>query len=223
MNTRRYKGKRISGEGGAVMIVEAAFVFPIMFFIVFIMLMAGSAYFQQARIERILEEYAIEAAACCENPMLEKIINDGGSIPTDPVRNDTIKPYRYLFQGNTQRVRANMESRINSSINGFGTLGFAGMQARLDGLKLSVKPHCVLVPVMVADCSFHVDLPIRMIFSDQPIRFRFRLTAREPVGDPSEFVRNVSTVQDYAERSEKIMEIAGKIGSALHKLGTYTN
>ena len=45
MNTRRYKGKRISGEGGAVMIVEAAFVFPIMFFIVFIMLMAGSAYF----------------------------------------------------------------------------------------------------------------------------------------------------------------------------------
>ena len=60
---------RESREKGAVTLIEAAFAFPIMFFIVFFMLMAGSAYFQQARIERIISEATIEACARSENPM----------------------------------------------------------------------------------------------------------------------------------------------------------
>lgn len=209
-------------QKGAVMIMEAAIVFPIMFFVVFIMLMAGSAFFQQARIERIIEEYAIEAAACCENPMLETIETNGGAVPTSP-RDNEIMPYRYLFTGHTRQVRARMEGKINDAITGFGSLGFVGMNARLDGsASLTLQPH-ILVPTLVADCAFHVDFPIRMIFSKNPLRLRFHLTAREPIGDPTEFVRNVSTVQDLLERSKKFNEIIGKIGPALKKIGAITN
>ena len=72
--------KEKNGEYGAVLIVEAVFVFPIMFIIVFVMLMAGSAFFQHARVERLVVEAALDGASRCENPMLEKV-SSTGSVP----------------------------------------------------------------------------------------------------------------------------------------------
>lgn len=216
------ESKSRKSQHGAMMIVEASFVFPIMFFVIFIMLMAGSAFFQQARIERILEEYAIEAAACSENPMIEEIYSHGGSVPTS-TRDNEIMPYRYLFTGHTKKVRSRMERKINEAISGYGSLGFVGMNAKLDeSARLTVQPH-ILVPSLVADCSFHVDFPIRIIFSKEPLRYRVHVRVREPIGDATEFVRNVSTVQDYLERNKAVMDIAQEIGNSMNKIGAITN
>ena len=49
-------------EKGAVTLIEAVIVFPIMFIIVFIMMMAGNAYYQQARVERAVVETTLNAS-----------------------------------------------------------------------------------------------------------------------------------------------------------------
>ena len=48
---------------GAMSIVEATFVFPIMFFVVFFMIMAGEAFYQHARVEYFVTVAAIDGAA----------------------------------------------------------------------------------------------------------------------------------------------------------------
>ena len=97
------------------------------------------------------------------------------------------------------------------------------MNAKLDsGASLKLYPH-IITPTLVASCSFHVDLPIKMIFSKDPIRLRFSIRTREPVCDSTQFVRDVSTVQDYLERSKAIMEFFGKIGKALDEVAGFMN
>ena len=55
-------------EKGAVTIIEATFVFPITFFIVFFMIMAGEGYYQHARVENLVTYTAITGASRCEHP-----------------------------------------------------------------------------------------------------------------------------------------------------------
>ncbi len=54
-------------------------------------------------------------------------------------------------------------------------------------------------------------------------RFHYAVSMTEPIGDPAEFVRNVSMVQDLLERNETVMEIAGKFQEAAKKLAKYLN
>lgn len=209
-------------ERGAVTLVEAVFVFPIMFFIVFFMLMAGSAYFQKARIERIISEATIEACARSENPMLDAIGTTGSSVPTSTTAAE-IKPYRQLFPGHTNSVRNNVQASIQKSIKAFGSLGFTGMQAKLEGEPVMDVKYRLIISSITTRCNFKVELPIRMIFSNKKLSFRFSTVTKDVVGDPTEFVRNVAMVKDYVERSKNFMEWAEKISSGLKKIATYTN
>lgn len=62
MEKRREKMSILRDETGAVAIVEATFVFPIMFFVLFFIMMMGNIYYQQARIDDIVSRYAIIGA-----------------------------------------------------------------------------------------------------------------------------------------------------------------
>ncbi len=200
-------------ERGAVMIVEAAVVFPIMFFIVLFMLMVGSAYFQEARVEKIVIRTALETASRCENPMLDLVAEAGGSVPTTTANNG-ILPYRYVFTGHTKTVCKEMEGKLKDEINSFGSLGFRGMQVQLDkNPEINAANYFI---INFVDCSvkYSVGFPIRMIFSGTEFRLKRSTTIRQPISDPAEFIRNVSTIQDWLERSsywEKFNETIGNI------------
>lgn len=213
---------RESRDKGAVTLIEAAFAFPIMFFIVFFMLMAGSAYFQQARIERIISEATIEACARSENPMLDKIGNNATSVPDDPSAVE-VMPYRQLFPGHTESVRNNVKESIRKNVKSFGSLGFAGMEAKLEGDPVMDVKYRLIISSITTTCNFKVELPIRMIFSNEKLSFRFHTVTKDIVGDPTEFIRNVAMVKDYSERSEALMTWAQKISDGLKKIATYTN
>lgn len=213
------KGK----QRGAVVIVEAAFVFPVMFIIVFVMLMAGEAYYQYARVERACIEAAIQGAARCENPMLE-FVQRSGSVPelSEDVK---VRPYRYILTSEADAIADELEEQLEKAISGFQVMAFRGMTPTQ--VEVDAEPHLnVLVSSLTVRCRFDVKLPIRMIFSNAPIVFHYEVQITEPVGDPAEFVRNVSTVEDYLERSEvgeRISAFTSKISDAMDELARFIN
>ena len=60
-------------QKGAVAVIEAAFVFPVMFIIVLVMILAGEVFYQRSRVEQAAHIAVIDAAAACSNPMLNYV------------------------------------------------------------------------------------------------------------------------------------------------------
>jgi hypothetical protein len=213
--------KEKNGEYGAVLIVEAVFVFPIMFIIVFVMLMAGSAFFQHARVERLVVEAALDGASRCENPMLEKV-SSTGSVPKEITADTKVMPYRYLLTQNAKKIGAEIGGELEQKVRGLQSVGFSGLEPK--NVSVRATPHMfILVSSFQVECEFDIELPIRMLFAKENFRFHYAVSMTEPIGDPAEFVRNVSLVQDLLERNETVMEIAGKFQKAMQKLAKYLN
>lgn len=210
-------------QRGAVVIVEAVFVFPIMFFVIFIMLMACEAYYQYARVERACLTAAVQGAARCENPMQEAV-EKNGSVPTSTTA-VKVRPYRYIFPGEAKAIGSQVAGELTDRIEGMNNLAFRGMTP--SDVSVRIKPKMsIFVSSFAVDCSFKVKLPIRMIFTNESLAFSYRVSVTEPIGDPAEFVRNVSTVEDYLERSQisdAISEYTKKIQEAFGKLGRFFN
>ena len=215
--------RRNRAERGAVTIVEAAFVFPITFFIVFFMVMAGEAYYQYARVERAVTVAAIDGAARCENPILGSVIASG-SVTTDPTAEDLI-PYRYILTDQAKRIAAEVESELKKSVSGYQPLLFRNMAPK--NVNVSVNLHMnVLVSSFPVSCSFSVPFPIRLLFTGEALKFKYSLQTNAPISDPSEFVRNVAMVKDVLERSEagqSVLEFGGKVKGAMAKVASFTN
>ena len=210
-----------NSQRGAMTIVEAAFVFPIMFIIVFMMIMVGEAYYQYARVEFAVNHAAVSGAARCENPMLGYIQKNGNTVPSSPSAADVV-PYRYILTGNAQSIGEDVESELTEKIDSMKPLAFKAMSPR--NVKVTVTPKLnILVSSLRVECEFDIELPIRIPFSDQEVKFHYVVTTVEPVGDPAEFVRNVSAVQDLLERNKGAQDIFGKIKSAMDELGRFVN
>jgi len=212
--------KENNGEYGAVLIIEAVFVFPIMFIIIFIMLLAGGAYFQHARVERLVVEAAIDGASRCENPMLQKV-SKAVSVPTG-TSDAKIMPYRYLFTGNAKSISDEVASELRNTVERLNSLAFKGMEPKNVSVKVTQKMF-ILISSFQVECEFDIVLPVRMLFSDEDLKFHYSVSMTEPVGDPSEFVRNISTIQDILERNEKAASIAEKFKEATKKIARFIN
>lgn len=211
---------RKNRERGAATIFEAAFVFPITFFIVFFMIMIGEGYYQQARVEYAVTSAAINGAARVENPMLGTVIKSG--VPTDPTAVDVL-PYRYIFTGDGKAIGKEVQQETGSAIRKYEALFFKGMKP--EGVKLKsddvqINPLISSFPV---SCSFRVPFPIKMIFFDDEISIKYTINMTASIGDPAEFVRIVAYVKDLLERSETATKVGSEVLSALSKLGQYIN
>ena len=212
------KRKRDRRERGAVTIIEAAFVFPITFFVVLFMIMAGEAYFEHAVVEYYVTSAAVDGAARCENPMLSHVLS-GGSVPTDPTTAD-VMPYRYIFTGEAQNIAGEIEGDLERKIEKISPLLFKDMKP--EDVSVTVTPKMnPLISHLTIDCEFTVPLPIRFIFSDEDMGFSYTVTANASVGDPAEFIRNVSVVTDFLERSSAFTEFCGKVKECMQKIGAY--
>lgn len=210
-------------QRGAVTIVEATFVFPIMFIVVFALLMACEAYYQYARVEKACIQAALDGAARCENPMLEEV-QASGQVPTStsavPVR-----PYRYILTSEAKAIAESVARELENQVEGLGVLAFRGMTPTR--VQVTATPHMnVLVSSFQVTCSFDIRLPIRMLFTSENITFHYTVQVSQSVGDPAEFVRNVSMIGDFLERSAlgaKIEEFIAPLQSAMDKLANFIN
>lgn len=84
-----------SNNSGAL-IFEATIVFPVVFLVIFIMMVLGNAYWQRSKIDQLVAKEAIKGAAYCGSPLLQQYESNGripGLIEAD------VKPYRYFLSG----------------------------------------------------------------------------------------------------------------------------
>ena len=89
----------LKSENGAVMIVEAAFVFPIMFFVLFFLIYFGNMYVIKSAISRYTSACAIKGAEYYSNPWVKRVTEAGGNaVPTE---NKDVQPYRHIFSSKT--------------------------------------------------------------------------------------------------------------------------
>ena len=206
-----FNSNKNESEKGAVTLIEAVIVFPIMFIIVFIMVMAGNAYFQKSRVERAVVECTLDAASRSANPMLGYVIDNNG-IPhgTNDVE---IYPYRYIFTGEMKNIKGQIEAQLTDRINSMSSIAFRGMEPKNVSVSMSLNWY-VIASYIDTRCSFKIELPIRMLFSHNNIAFRYDVHLNEPIGDAPNLIRNTSMIQDFIERSEyekRLNETGNKI------------
>ena len=185
-------------EKGVVSLVEATFVFPIMFIIVFIMMMAGNAYYQKARVERAVVECTLDSAARCANPMLGYVM-EHDAVPTGT--NDVeIYPYRYIIPNEMKNINGQIESELKESIDKMNSIAFKGMEPKNISVDMKLKWY-VIASYIETTCNLKIELPIRMLFAHNNVAFQYEVYIKEPIGDAPNLVRNTSMVQDYLERT----------------------
>lgn len=210
-------------ESGAMVIVEATFVFPIMFFVIFFLFFMGNMYFAKAYTDNLVTEVAIRTAAKCADPNLETIINSGNKVPdsTGSLKNE---PYRYIFNSDVTFGNGSIEESKNSGVNlilnngnSFNTF-FKGMEPQLNSNDINVKFNNNLVTYSLSiTATYKISLPWKFLFSNEIDIYSFTSHAEVPVSDAPEFIRNIDMVIDYMQQSETVQKAKEEISKLFNK------
>lgn len=210
-------------ESGAMVIVEATFVFPIMFFVIFFLFFMGNMYFAKAYTDNLVTEVAIRTAAKCADPNLETIINSGNKVPdsTGSLKNE---PYRYIFNSDVTFGNGSIEESKNSGVNlilnnenSFNTF-FKGMEPQLNSNDINVKFNNNLVNYSLSiTATYKISLPWKFLFSNEIDIYSFTSHAEVPVSDAPEFIRNIDMVIDYMQQSETVQKAKKEISKLFNK------
>lgn len=201
------KGYHCKKDKGSVTIVEATFVFPIMFFVLFFLLFYGNSCYVKSNIDAVVSKYAIEAAAEISDPLLANL-KENGIVGT---YNPDSKPYRYLSNGYGNTVVSKYKQKIEDEIKFSGF--FSSMSPKSVQCTGEYKNY-FLYQTVKYDVTYNIQIPIRMIFFENPTIIKFSSADEAPVCDSSEFVLNTNMVIDYLEKTgiaDKISEWVDKI------------
>lgn len=197
-------------ERGSV-IVEATFVFPIMFIILFILIYMGNAFVQKAQVEGIVTEYAVKGASYCTDPILAEIKEQGKPPAYDAL---DAKPYRYLF-GGMSNVETDIEEEVVKAINSSFTF-FGGMKPNIKTPKNQIATfnNAVVYSTFSVEVDYSIKFPISFLGGDRPIELRLTARGEAPVSDTTEFIRNTDLVLDVfhgTKIGQSISDVFGKI------------
>lgn len=186
--------KRLRKETGAVQIVEAAFVFPIMFIVLFFLIYMGNVFFIKARVDAIVVEKAISGANYCADPLLETI-KQTGNVPA--LSTAKFQPYRYLF-GGMGEIEAKIAQEVVDEMATKSFAFFKGMEPKLLTPKADIAKHhnYVVYSTFSVEIKYTITFPIRFFGSSEPIILTISSMADTPVVDAPEFIRNTDMVID---------------------------
>lgn len=203
-------------EKGLV-IIEAAFVFPIMFYVIFFLIYMGNAYYVRSHVQSAVELVAIEGAAYCADPFLERIYQNEGAIPS---QNKEIQPYHYWFSrdGIETKVKKNLEDRLRT----MGTGLFDGMSPKLDSCKVEYE-NKILYNTFTVTITYSVKLPLRFMGTEPVNILKMSVKSVAPVTDTAEFIKNIDMAYDYYENTGAKDKVDEVIGKAKDFLGKFKN
>lgn len=180
--------QKMAGERGAVPIVEAALVYPIVIFVVFIFFFFGNMFYQYAKVDAIAVRAAEKLAAYYTNSMLY----DG--IPTN-AEDLELDPYRYLFgsDGAEEAVRKYIDAELKET----GSGGFAGMEITPTNIVCEIENYVVYHTAKV-QIEYSVNYSLLQLLGIDSVQRSSAATANA-AGDPAEFIRNIDMILDYAD------------------------
>lgn len=200
--------KKIFNENG-VIIVEATIVFPVMLFVILLMLYMGNVYFQQAKLNAVVDIAAVKGAAYCADPMLDDIENSG-SIPTT---NNDIQPYRYLF--GLSDVESKMQNYVIDQFKSAGDGFFGTMSPLPSSIDCDANfNNSVIMYSFTVEATYDIRVPLRFMGTEPPKVVSLSAKATAPVNDNGEFINNIDMAIDYYESSG----LKQKVSSAVDKI-----
>ena len=210
-----------SKQRGAL-IVEATFVFPIMFLIIFMMLVAGNAYFQKCRVDSIITQLTIDGAAYAADPQLKSV--DQGKLPT--MSSLEIYPYRAFSGADAAEISSSVsfiQDEINKRVGGISTGLFSAMKPKNVSIPKPDYDNKFFTSSLSIDASYSIELPVRMLFEKEWLSIDFQCRVEMPVSNVTEMIRNTDMAEDYMEQFgltkpiqdgiNKIVEAIGKVKS----------
>ena len=203
---------KFKSEYGAVQIVEATFVFPIMFIILFFLIYMGNAHYVKAQVESVVETYALEGASCCADPILQTI-KETGSVPS--LSSLKTQPYRYIF-GGMNDIEAHIGSSVEAEISGQSSSFFSDMAPDLKTSSSNIAKfnNYVVYSTFSEEVEYVVEFPIKFLGSDSPVGLTINSRSEVPVNDTAEFIRNTDMVIDLfhgTKIGQSISDVFGKI------------
>lgn len=222
-NERKRITEKMQNERGAV-IVEAAIVFPVMFFVLIFIIFIGNLFYEQARIDSIVTQYAIRGAQCVADPFLDEMYQ-GKSVPTKASEVD-LEPYRYIFgfteNSSISQVETMLSNKIKEEINNGSLIffdGTGGKYVSTDNGKVCEFKNMFLYSTFVVQVNYEVKFPISFMNMSKPTLLRMSSRAEVPVSDTDEFVRNIDMAVDL------IAETSGgkTIASIFEKVTSFIN
>ena len=202
-----------NNESGAVF-VEAAVVFPVMILVIFMLIYAANAYYQKARVERLVATAVSDGAAYCADPLLKS----AESIPN--VKDLDVQPYRAILTGGAKQTAEQIAGELKKEIEGLGTGYFNGMKPDVKSVTANYNSHFIYATFEVT-VVYEIELPIRMLGDTENISLKFQTHRSAPVTDTVELIRNINMIEDYMEQlgvDKKIDELKEKIGEAISAL-----
>ena len=205
----KFKQKLNSENGSAI--IEATFVFPIMFIILFFLIFMGNAFYMKAKVEAVVAESAIEGASYCTDPNLEAIKN--GTTPN--LKTLETKPYRYIFGGMSE-VEKNISSDVADKIKSGDMSLFKNMSPVLTTPTGQIAKYNsnVLYSTFTVEVEYTIKFPIRYLGASSPTILKINSRSEVPVDDTAEFIRNTDMVIDVfsgTKVGQKISDVFGKI------------
>ena len=197
-------------------IVEASIVFPIMLFAILMLLYMGNVYYQQAKLNAIVDVAAVKGAAYCADPMLDEI-EETGSVPS---ANDDIQPYRYLFGVSDieTRIRNYITEKYSSAGNGFfGSMAPTSVVCDAD------FNNSLIMYSFTVEATYNIKVPFRFMGTEPPTIVSLSAKATAPVNDNGEFINNLDMAMDYYESSklkQKVSAVSDKIKNFFDVFGS---
>ena len=209
--------KKILNDNSGVVIVEASIVFPIMLFVILMMLYMGNIYYQQAKLNSVVDVAAIKGAAYCADPMLDDI-EKTGSVPKT---NNDVQPYRYLF--GVSDVESKMQKYVEDQYKNAGD-GFFGSMAPIPSTIIcdATFNNSVIMYSFTVEATYDIKVPLRFMGTEAPTIVSLSAKATAPVNDNGEFINNLDMALDYYESSglsKKVSAVTDKIKDFFSKFG----
>ncbi len=196
-------------ENKGSLIIEATYVFPIMFFVLLFLIYMGNMFYMRSQVDSIVTRAAVKAAAYQADPQL-KTIMEQGSVPGQ--MND-IQPYHSLFgtSASANAVRNEMVEQLNTLGTGF----FAGMGLRDIVIDEFQYNGSLVASTFSVKVTYRIRFPIRFLGDNSPVILQIRSQATVPVTDTPEFIQNVDMAMDFADSTgvtDKVKDFASKVG-----------
>lgn len=213
--------ERIKNENGMV-IVKAAIVFPVMFFVLLFIIFIGNMYYEQAKVDNIVLTYATKGAQYVADPSLYSM-DHGGNVPTN-VNGLDIEPYRYLIgsvsNGTVTDIENKLSEQVKKEVNNGGLIFFSNGKTNVigsDNEKIATFKSYVVYATFVVQVNYEVKFPIRFLGAQNATIAKLSSRAEVAVNDAPEFIRNVDMVVDMLEGTK----IEATITSAFDKIKTF--
>ena len=218
-------------QNGAIM-VEAVFVFPIVLFILVLIIYLGNIYYQMARVDEVVNRYAIKGAQNAADPLLAKV--EGGELGIETSSKElNLQPYRYVTgifgKGYVEDIENKLSEDLKNELENTGLSLFSSVKIKnvtSENSKICKYNAGFFTSSFVVQVNYEISYPFYWLGGSKMSTIKASSRCETAVNDMDEFIRNIDMIVDLAEGTEfasKVSEWFSKMNGFIKKFGEWGN